>query len=375
MTRYSASTIYDDFSAGTFKSPLWDSSYGDVTLYGGYARIGCASSGGSPAYSALYTTGPAPGDTFTFDTATLLGEFAELPAAGGATVAYAQVVVLSPTAGTYIGILYDAVSGYMSAGNYVGYSDAGLVVWAYDAASKWFRFAHDGTALTWATSPDGVTWTTRRTEASAPAWLTGDVEFMAQATRADGVNDYAGVDNINVIDTTVTPPVVVGTAAIPATTVSAGATVTPTAVAGAATVPGPALSTGVTVTPGPVVGMATIPGPSVSTGVTVTPVTVVGTATIPAPSVSAGVTVTPDPVVGTAAIPGPTLSTAATVTPAVVVGTAAIPGVTISTGAIVTPPPILGGSVVVRTLSGAVTGRVLSGAVTARTLSGLAVVA
>ena len=352
MTRYSASTIYDDFSAGTLKSPLWDSSYGDVALYGGYARIGCASSGGSPAYSALYTTGPGSGDTFTFDTATLFGEFAELPVAGGATVAYAQVVILSPTPGTYVGILYDAVSGYMSAGDYVGYSDAGLVVWAYDASSRWFRFAHDGTGITWSTSPDGLTWTVRRTVASAPAWLAGDVEFMAQATRADGADDYAGVDNINVIDTTVTPAVVVGTATISAPTLSAGVTVTPVVVIGTATVPDPTLSTGVTVTPGPVVGVATIPGASVSAGVTVTPATVVGTAMVPVPNVSTGVTVTPAVVVGTATLPAPTLSTGATVA-----------------------PPILGGSVVVLTLSGVVTERVLSGAVTERTLSGLAVVA
>jgi len=226
MALVGVSALYDDFSSATFKSPLWDHRYGDVVLYNGYARVGCAHTGGIPVYSALYTPGPVPADTWTLAGSTLFGRFAELPVAGIAPVAYASVNVLSAVPGTYLGFFYDAVSSYISAGNHVSWADPGVVAWPYTPDSSWFRVDHDGVNVTWRTSPDGKTWVTRRTEPVA-VWMASDVALSCQAVRTGGTNDYAGFDNLNVYDCVVTPSRIGIATVVPTPSMSIGTTPTP----------------------------------------------------------------------------------------------------------------------------------------------------
>jgi hypothetical protein len=112
------------------------------------------------------------------------------------------VTVQGATEGTRVGFSMNAVSGLLRCVSETDYWDDAAVELAYDPVAHLFlRLAEDGTDLTWATSPDGTTWTTQRTLAT-PAWIAADAEACAldmSAHRDSGTADYVEFDLVNTL--------------------------------------------------------------------------------------------------------------------------------------------------------------------------------
>ena len=187
----SLSTLTDNFNDGTIGAN-WGNSYGGVSETGGKARVPCTT--GFAGYQTAYS--------WTLAGASLFVKVTTVPTAGVATECYCGVLVNSPTAGTRIGFTINAVAGLLRCKNDVGYFDGGVVEIAYNATTHAFlRLREDGTNVYWDTSPDGSTWTNRRTLAT-PAWVTAEIDTCAldmSSHRDAGTNDYAEYDMFNTL--------------------------------------------------------------------------------------------------------------------------------------------------------------------------------
>ena len=126
--------------------------------------------------------------------------------------------MLTTTAGTDAGISYNAVTGNLTFASRSGFFDAGATTLTYDStAHRWWRLRVTSGTMFWETSPDGDTWTTRRS-ATAPAWVTNtDLSTSLASHRNDGTNNFAEYDNYNIAT-------VAGVGAVGTTTVSPAAT-------------------------------------------------------------------------------------------------------------------------------------------------------
>ncbi|WP_431040079.1 hypothetical protein [Streptomyces sp. P9-1] len=189
-------TLVDDFDDGVVNATLWPGNYGTYSETGGRARVQCDPLYGAYASAAAYTLAGSSAFVSIYP-----------PAAGGATTeAYAKLSLLSGTAGTEIGVSINAVAGTIRFQSNTDYWDANAVSLTYDpVAHAYVRVAEAGGTLTWSTSPDGTTWTTRRTLAT-PAWAAASttVGLVLETRRNNGTNDYAEFDNLNTIP--VAPP-------------------------------------------------------------------------------------------------------------------------------------------------------------------------
>lgn len=182
-------TLADDFNDNTANATLWANNFGTVSEVGGRARVNCDT--GYNAYSSakIYTLQGSQATVRVYP-----------PAAGGATTeAWAQVLVLSGTAGTDAGFEISALSGNLSCFNRTGYFDPTATVITYDASAHAFlRLREAGGTLYWDTSGNGRVWTNRKTVTS-PAWVSGTThEYQLIAHRNSGTNDYAEYDNVNI---------------------------------------------------------------------------------------------------------------------------------------------------------------------------------
>ncbi|MEG8275759.1 hypothetical protein [Streptomyces sp. AHA2] len=188
----SLSTLVDNFNSGTL-GPEWGNSYGGTAVVGGRARVPC-------------TTGYAGCQTayaWTLSGATLFVQVPTAPAAAGATVeAYFAVTVQGATAGTRVGFSMNAVNGTLRCVSETDYWDDNAVELTYDpVAHLWMRLREDGTNLYWDTSPNGTTWTNRRTLAT-PAWIAADAEACAldmSAHRDAGTANFVEFDMVNTL--------------------------------------------------------------------------------------------------------------------------------------------------------------------------------
>ncbi|WP_406418401.1 hypothetical protein [Streptomyces sp. NBC_01614] len=187
----SLSTLVDNFNDGTI-APDWGNSYGGVSETGGRARVPCTT--GFAGYQTAYS--------WTFAGASLYVKVPTVPAASTATEAYCGMLVNSPTAGTRIGFTIKAVGSLLRMQSDSGYFDGAAVEIAYNATTHAFlRLREDGTNVYWDTSPDGSTWTNRRTLAT-PAWVTTEIDTCAldmSAHRDAGTDDYAEYDLFNTL--------------------------------------------------------------------------------------------------------------------------------------------------------------------------------
>ncbi|WP_416476920.1 hypothetical protein [Streptomyces sp. LKA04] len=190
-------TLVDDFDDNTVNGSIWTASYGTYSETGGRARVACAADYSAYSSAAAYTLAGSSIYVRIYP-----------PAAGGAaTTAYGQLSLLSTTAGTELGAQVNAVSGKLRCQSNVDYWDAAAVEVTYDStAHAYVRISEAGGTVTWATSPDGSTWTTRRTLAT-PAWVTAatTVQVRLEAHRDSGVADVAEFDNVNTVPV-VAPP-------------------------------------------------------------------------------------------------------------------------------------------------------------------------
>ncbi|MEV7975429.1 hypothetical protein [Streptomyces sp. NPDC086519] len=190
----SLSTLTDNFNDGMI-GPDWGNSYGGVTESGGKAHIPCTTS--FAGYQTAYS--------WTMAGATFYVAVTSIPAASTATEAYIGVLVNAPdidTSGNRIGFLIDSVTGLLRCKNDTSYSDPGSVDITYSPTThKFLRLREDGSSVYWDTSPDGSTWTNRRTLAT-PAWVTSSTETCAldmSAHRDAGTADEATLDLFNTL--------------------------------------------------------------------------------------------------------------------------------------------------------------------------------
>lgn len=184
-------TLTDDFSDGSVDLVKWPDSYepGGYTETGGRARVACNTDYNAYASAEGYRLRESSVHVRVWP-----------PAAGGAsTEAWTQVLIQTQTLGTDAIFEVSALSGNLIMASRVGYSDAGQVAIPYDSsAHAWLRIRETDGQLFWDTSPDGTTWTNRRT-ATSPSWV-GDTTLQVQliAHRSDGTDDVAEFDSFNV---------------------------------------------------------------------------------------------------------------------------------------------------------------------------------
>lgn len=187
----SLSTLTDNFNDNAI-GPDWGNSYGGVTETAGQARVPCGT--GFAGYQTAYS--------WTLAGATFFVKVVTVPTAGAATECYCGVLVNSGTDGTRIGYTINTVTGLLRCKNDTGYFDPDVVEIAYDpVAHAFLRLREDGSNVYWDTSPDGTTWTNRRTLAS-PAWIAAAVDTCAldmSAHRDAGTVDYAAYDLFNTL--------------------------------------------------------------------------------------------------------------------------------------------------------------------------------
>ena len=188
----SLSTLVDNFNDNTI-GPEWGNSYGSVSETGGRARVPCDT--GFSGYQTAYS--------WTLAGASFFVKIPTVPAASTATEAYCGVLVNSGTDGTRIGFTVKAPGGgVLRMQSDSGYFDGAAVEITYDPVNHAFlRLREDGTNVYWDTSPDGTTWTNRRTLAS-PAWIATAVDACAldlSAHRDAGTADFAEYDLFNTL--------------------------------------------------------------------------------------------------------------------------------------------------------------------------------
>lgn len=195
----SLSTLVDNFNDGIIGAN-WGNSYGGVTESGGKGHVPCTT--GFAGYQTAYS--------WTMAGASFYVAVTTVPAASTATEAYASVFVNAPGIGDpggplegyRVGFVINTVTGLLRCKNDVGYFDAGAVDITYSAVThKFLRLREDGTNVYWDTSPDGTTWTNRRTLAT-PAWVTASVDTCAldlSAHRDAGTSDEAQYDLFNTL--------------------------------------------------------------------------------------------------------------------------------------------------------------------------------
>ncbi|MFE7906476.1 hypothetical protein [Streptomyces albogriseolus] len=188
----SLSTLVDNFNDSVI-GPNWGDSYGGVTETGGRARV--------PLVAGAYA-GYQTGRAWTLAGASIYLKTPTLPAASTGTDVGVHFMITSPVEGTGIGFKINRVTNKLRMQSNVDYFDAGAVELTYDAVNHlWLRLREDGTNVYWDTSPNGSTWTNRRTLAT-PAWVTAAVDQCAVdlfCYRDAGVTDYAEYDNVNTL--------------------------------------------------------------------------------------------------------------------------------------------------------------------------------
>lgn len=191
----SFSTLSDNFNGASI-GPNWGNSYGGASQSGGLAHVPCIA-GSYAGFQTAYA--------WTFAGASLFMKVVTAPAASTATEAYCGVMVNAPdiaTSGVRIGFTVNAVTGMLRMQSDTAYFDAGAVEITYSAATHAFlRLREDGTNVYWDTSPDGTTWTNRRTLAT-PAWIPASVDTCAldmSAHRDAGTTDEAQYDLFNTL--------------------------------------------------------------------------------------------------------------------------------------------------------------------------------
>lgn len=188
-------TLVDNFNDSIIGAN-WGNSYGGVTESGGKAHVPCGT--GFAGYQTAYS--------WTLTGASFYVAVTTVPAPSTATEAYASVFVNAPditTSGTRIGFVINTVTGQLKCSSETGYFDPAAVAITYSAVThKFLRLRETGGNVLWDTSPDGSTWTNRRTLAT-PAWVTSSVDTCAldlSAHRDVGTVDEAQYDLFNTLN-------------------------------------------------------------------------------------------------------------------------------------------------------------------------------
>ncbi|MEU0912126.1 chitosanase [Streptomyces althioticus] len=190
------STLQDNFDDNVLSTTLWTESYPTTgatapTEVGGRARVPCFTD-----YSAYLSNAEYK----------LAGSHALVrvypPEKGTGTDVYASMAIESASApeGTTLSIMVNTGTGNIRFSHNTDYWDNNAVSIAYNATSHaWVRIREASGTVYWETSPDGITWTSRRTMAT-PAWVASatDMSVSLSSHRNAGTANYAEFDNFNV---------------------------------------------------------------------------------------------------------------------------------------------------------------------------------
>jgi hypothetical protein len=173
----------DDFDDSRINTTLWSGTFGTVSEVGGRARISAI---------AGTTSGFLSSRQWRLQGSSTTVRLATVPSGG--TNPRTGFMVNAVTAGTRIGFLYSA-AGVLACRSDVGFSDGAAVTLTYSPIDHlWLRIREASGTVYWETSPDGYTWTVRRSLAT-PAWVgTDQVALQIDAARDAGTTDFAEYD-------------------------------------------------------------------------------------------------------------------------------------------------------------------------------------
>lgn len=281
-------------------------------------------------------------------------------------------------AGTNKGCLYTADATYDSADYYIETTVKGVATTTEPVflclrvadQENFYSFSIQGTSSIFRKKVAG-TWTALGATITAPvvndvvrfevsgSTLSVDYNAVEQTTRTDtdltatgkaGLGGGGGAEMFNsghdlnasnIIDSfgvttaagggaTVTPGVIVATAALPAATGSASSTATPGVIGSSVALPSLGLSLGATATPGVLAAVGSLPQAAALTGTnaTVTPAVLVAVVVLPQAALSLGATASPGAIQAVVALPQAGLSTQANVRPDPVAAMVALPQAT-----------------------------------------------
>jgi len=185
------STLTDNFDDNVVNTAIWDGNYGTTSETGGRARVAT-----STTYSGFESV-----PQYSLDSSGVFVQFFPAALNGATTEAYAGFFLLTPSQapGTDIGISVDRISGTINFVSRVNSSDASSVSLTYDAtAHAWIKMALVSGNVIWSTSPDGATWTQRRSASVSYVANTIDFGISMESHRGEGTANFSEWDNLNI---------------------------------------------------------------------------------------------------------------------------------------------------------------------------------
>jgi hypothetical protein len=189
--------LVDDFGDGIVDPALWPDSYGGITEAGGRAQVPCGLDYAAYASAKIYT----------LRNSLVSCRMYPAPVGDSLVACWTQLLIQTTTPGTDLVAEHNAITNTLGMALRGGYFDPEYLAIPYDpVAHAYLRIRQTGTDLRWETSPDGATWTTRRTS-PAPAWVSDpNLQVQLIAHRDDGTPALAEFDDVNVAPTMVTVP-------------------------------------------------------------------------------------------------------------------------------------------------------------------------
>jgi hypothetical protein len=183
-------TLQDDFNDNVVDTTKWSNSFGYHVEAGGRGQIGVDTN--YNAYSSA--------KQYKLEGSSITVQVFPPTMNDGASEAWFQVLALTSTVGTDAGWEFRISDGSLVPFVRVGYSDPEAGSITYNAVDHaWVRIREDAGTLYWETSPNAHDWTIRRS-VSSPSWVSDtNLELQLIGHRADGTNNYAEIDNFNVV--------------------------------------------------------------------------------------------------------------------------------------------------------------------------------
>lgn len=160
-----------------------------VTASGGRAVIPCTATLNSLTTATAYEI---QGSEIAFQIPTV--------PTGGTGAVFSAYIGPGPTlTNTNLEFEYSVATGNLVLRNNVAGVDATPTTLTYNATThQWWRIRESGGSITMDTSPDGSTWTTRRTISTPSQWMrTGTLIAQFEAQNTSGTSTNAEVDNVN----------------------------------------------------------------------------------------------------------------------------------------------------------------------------------
>jgi len=184
-------TLTDNFDDNVVDAVKWPSSFG-VSEVGGRARVPVDATYNAYVSDNIYS---------------LQGSYVAVQAfpqalASATVECWCQMLVQTQVATVFndIGMECDRVNGNLKMFLRNNYVDATQTLITFNATDHaWWRIRESAGTCYWDTSPDGIAWINRKTQAS-PAWINDGIqEVVLEGHRNNGTNNFAEFDNFNIL--------------------------------------------------------------------------------------------------------------------------------------------------------------------------------